>query len=77
VEAINKTFDPISVLPKSLVPLLIVTYSLIIVLSPILVNVFSPSYFKSWGTSPMELEWKILQLSPIMVSQAIVTLLPM
>jgi len=56
VEAINKTFDPTSVLPKSLVPLLIVTYSLIIVLLPILVNVFSPSYFKSWGTSPMELE---------------------
>ena len=37
------------------VPLFIVTNSLIITLSPTKVRVSSPSYFKSCGTSPIEL----------------------
>ena len=36
-------------------------------LSPMLVSVFSPANFKSWGISPMTDPWNILQFSPINV----------
>ena len=54
-----------------------VTYSLITVLSPIIVSVLSPLNFKSWGISPIELECKILHFIPIFVFSHIVTLFPM
>ena len=50
----SKQWEPTIVSPKALVPRLIVTYSRTIVLFPILVTVFSPVNFKSWGISPIE-----------------------
>ena len=44
-----------------------VTNSLMVVLSPILVSVFSPANFKSWGISPTTDPWNILQFCPINV----------
>ena len=49
------TLLPTTVFPYAEVPLLIVTNSRIITLLPISVCVSSPSYFKSWGISPIEL----------------------
>ena len=74
--AINKQSEPTLVSPRSFVPRLIVTYSLIFVRLPITVFVLSPLNFRSWGISPIELECKILHSSPIVVSEQIVTKLP-
>ena len=76
VEAINKQPEPTRVSPNAEVPLLIVTYSRIVVALPITVWVFSPSNFKSCGISPIEDAWNILQSGPIFVSEKILTWLP-
>ena len=51
--------------PPKAVPLLMVTYSLIVTLSPIITSVFSPLYFKSCGAAEITDPGKILQFLPI------------
>ena len=67
---------PTSVLPKADVPRLTVTFSRIIVLSPMEVSVFSPVNFRSWGISPMLQLLKIWLFLPILVPLQIVVKLP-
>ena len=55
------------VFPVAFVPLLSVQYSLIVVESPMTSSDFSPSNFKSCGTSPKIAPLKILQFFPIVV----------
>ena len=73
---IIKQFLPIIVCPVALVPLFIVTYSLIIVLSPIITFVFSLLYFKSWGSDEIIDPGYILQFLPILAPGNIVTFDP-
>ena len=52
----SKQSEPTIVLPDALVPLFIVTNSLMTVLSPISATVFSSLYLRSCGTSPIDAE---------------------
>jgi hypothetical protein len=59
---------PIVVVPRSrAVPAWIDTYSRITLPSPMTVVVGSPPYLRSWGISPIELNWKIRLRAPIVV----------
>ena len=55
------------ILPPCLVPGLILTYSLNLLLLPITIEFFSPLYFKSCGSVPIETNGKISLPSPIVV----------
>ena len=67
---------PILVYPKALVPLLTVTHSLMVVLSPMITCDSSPSNFKSCGIAAMTVPGKILQFLPILAPFIMVTLEP-
>ena len=67
---------PTTVFPLALVPLLIVTNSRIVVLSPISTVLSSPANFKSWGTAPITAPGKIVQFLPILVPSKIVAFEP-
>ena len=60
----------------SVVPLLIVTNSLIIELSPICTVVFSPPNFKSCGIDDITAPGNIFTLFPILAPEYIETLFP-
>src|SRR5690606_21475007 len=60
----------------SFVPLLMVTHSRMVVLSPISAVVISPSNFKSWGSPEITAPGKILQFFPIRAPFIMVTLDP-
>ena len=68
----NKQLLPILVRPDSPVPLFNVQNSRIVLLSPIIKCDFSPSYFLSWGISPITQWEKILQFFPISVYSLII-----
>ncbi len=68
--------SPTVVFILSFVPLLIVTHSLIVTLSPISTVVSSSSNFKSWGIAEITEPGKILQFLPILAPSIIVTLDP-
>ena len=59
--------------PPPTVPGFTVTYSLNLLLSPISKNVFSPLYFKSCGSLPIELNGKKIFPFPIFVLPEIFT----
>ena len=68
IHDINKELSPIFVIPPPpIVPVFIVVYSLIIFPLPIVTLVFSPLYFKSCGSLPIEAKGKILLPFPIEV----------
>src|SRR6056300_1169204 len=73
-ETIKRQLFPILVNPPPpLVPGLIVTYSLILLLSPISKLVFSPLNFKSCGSLPIDEKGYILLFLPILVLPTILT----
>ena len=74
--AIIKQFCPIFVVPEYFVPLLIVTHSRIIQLSPISARLSSPPNFKSCGIADITAPGNILQFLPILAPSIIVTLDP-
>ena len=61
---------------RSTVPLLIVTHSRMVVLSPIWVVVSSPLYLRSWGMAEITAPGNILQFFPIRAPSIMVTLGP-
>ena len=74
--AMIKQLSPMVVCPEAIVPLLMVTHSLIVTLSPITASESSPPNFKSWGTAEITAPGKILQFLPIRAPSMIVTLEP-
>ena len=55
------------IVPPSEVPGFTLTYSLILLLSPIIIEFFSPLYLRSWGGVPIDTNGKISLLFPILV----------
>ena len=74
--AITKQLFPRVVCPEAIVPLLMVTHSLMVQLSPIIAKESSPPNFKSWGTAEITAPGNILQFFPILAPSIIVTLDP-
>ncbi len=70
----NKLLFPIFVIPPPCsVPGLIFTYSLSLLLLPIIIEFFSPLYFKSCGGVPIEAKGNISFPVPMDVSPIILT----
>src|ERR1041384_5893853 len=69
---------PMRVTPTSCaVPRLIVTYSRMVLSSPISTLVGSPLYFLSWGAAPMDANWKTRLRRPMRTRPSITTCGPM
>ena len=60
-------FPSFVIVPPCAVPGLILTYSLSLLLSPIIIEFFSPLYFKSCGDVPKDTKGNISLFFPILV----------